>query len=118
MKSVDALFSARFQRFLPVSKRSKNDDICLSLPTTTSTKSLPVSARPLSRAAFCHQPWPFVAHWCPLSPHVVNCSLLSSFAEFMCISESLLRYAYTTHDDLNLKIVAAQLWRKSCVVYA
>ena len=43
-----------------------------------------------------------------MSPTVVFCCCLG---EFICISESPLRYAYTTDDDANLKIVAAQLWR-------
>jgi hypothetical protein len=38
---------------------------------------------------------------------------LSPSAEFICISESQLRYAYTTHDDVNLKIVAVQLWKNT-----
>ena len=103
MKNVDALFPPVSRGFYAFPR--------LPVPTTTCTKSLRVSVRPLSRIAFCRQPLSFVAHSCPLSPHVANCSLLSPSAEFICISESLLPYAYTTHDDVTLKIVAAQLWR-------
>ena len=91
--------------------------MCFSMPTTTCTKSFLVSVRPLSRVAFCRQPWSFVAHRCPLSPHVASCSLMSS-SKFICISESPLQYAYTTHDDVNPKIVAAKTPTpdRSCLV--